>query len=245
MRRRDMVIGIVVILLFALLATASPGRAAPLPQWRSVITYPEPGMTVGGIVEIRGIATHASFDNYQVRYASGTNVVADSTWVDIVMFVQTPVDNGVLCTWDTTTIPDGPYVLALAVWGLNDANNPHVHFVEHVIVDNSSLPTSEPTPESLPTVAAGPTQTPISIAQPATPTPRSSPTPLPEGQEVTPTPTVEETGAGFGLNTPVLRDAFCTGGLITAMLFLLWGLYVLAKASIRWYMRDTTRLPRD
>lgn len=245
MRRRDMVIEIGVILLFALLVTASPGRAAPLPQWRSVITYPEPGMTVGGIVEIRGIATHANFDNYQVRYASGTNVVADSTWVDIVMFVQTPVENGVLCTWDTTTIPDGPYVLALAVWGVDDANNPHVHFVEHVIVDNSSLPTSEPTPESLATVAAGPTQTPISIAQPATPTPRPSPTPLPEGQEVTPTPTVEETGVGFALNTPVLRDAFCTGGLITAMLFLLWGLYVLAKASIRWYMRDTTRLPRD
>ena len=72
----------------------------------------------------------------------------------------------------------------------------------------------------------------------------ASPTPLPEGQE-TPTPTVVETGSGFSLNTPVLRDAFCTGGLITAMLFLLWGLYVLAKASIRWYMRDTTRPPSD
>jgi hypothetical protein len=201
-------------------------------------------MTVGGIVEVRGIATHANFDNYQVRYAPGTNVVADSSWVDIVMFVETPVENGVLCTWDTSTLPDGPYVLALAVWGVDDPSNPHVHFVEHVIIDNSSLPTTEPTPEDLPTVAAGPTQTPVSIAQPATPTPRPSATPLPEGQE-TPTPTVVETGSGFSLNTPVLRDAFCTGGLITAMLFLLWGLYVLAKASIRWYMRDTTRPPGD
>jgi hypothetical protein len=240
-----MVIGIATILMLALLIVASPGWAAPLPQWRSVITYPEPGMTVGGIVEIRGIATHANLDSYQVRYATGTKVVADTAWVDIVMLVPNPVDNGVLCTWDTTTLPDGPYVLALAVWGVDDPGNPHLHYVEHVIIDNTLLPTTEPTPEQLPTVAAGPTQTPVSIAQPATPTPRPSPTPMPEGQEVTPTPTVEETGAGFSLNTPVLRDAFCTGGLITAMLFLLWGLYVLAKASIRWYMRDTTRPPGD
>ena len=245
MRRRVMVIGIATILMLALLIVASPGWAAPLPQWRSVITYPEPGMTVGGIVEIRGIATHGNFDNYQVRYAPGTNVGGDSAWVEIVMFVETPVDNGVLCTWDTSTVPDGPYVLALAVWGVDDPSNPHVHFVEHIIVDNSLLPTTEPTPEQLPTVAAGPTQTSVSIAQPATPTPRPSPSPMPEGQEVAPTPTVEETGAGFSLNTPVLRDAFCTGGLITAMLFLLWGLYVLAKASIRWYLRDTTRPPGD
>ena len=118
MYKRVLAVG--VALAIALLAAVLPGRAAPLRQWRSVITYPEAGATVGGIVEIRGIATHVNFDSYQVRYAPGSNVVADSAWVDIVMLVPNPVDNGVLCTWDTTTLPDGPYVLALAVWGCGE-----------------------------------------------------------------------------------------------------------------------------
>ncbi len=237
MCKRILNAGVGVILVIVLSAIASPGWAAPLSQWRAVITYPEPGMTVGGIVEIRGYATHASLDHYQVRYAPGTKVVADTAWVDIVPFVTNPVENGVLCTWDTTSLPDGPYVLAVAVWGVADPSNPHVHFVEHVIIDNSLLPTSEPTPQVLPTVAAGPPPTSVAVVQPATPTPRPSPTPQPGQEALTPTPT-EETGSdGFGLNTPMLRDAFCTGGLIAAMLFLLWGLYIMAKASIRWYLR--------
>lgn len=243
MYRRVLATRIGVVLVIAFFAVGSPGWAAPLLQWRSVITYPEPGMTVGGIIEIRGYATHANFDTYQVRYAPGTKVVADSAWVDIVMFVGTPVENGVLCTWDTTTVPDGPYVLALAVWGVGDPDNPHVHFVEHIVVDNSTFPTSEPTPQSMPTVAAGPSPTPVAIVQPATPTPRPSPTPPPGGEGIA-TPTEEEGGTSFNWNTSVLRDAFCTGGLITAMLFLLWGLYATAKASIRWYLRGGTGPPR-
>lgn len=238
MYKRVLTAGIALALV--LLGVVFPSRAAPLHQWRSVITYPEPGMTVGGIVEIKGIATHARFDSYQVRYAPGSNVVADSAWVDIVMLVPNPVDNGLLCTWDTTTVPDGPYVLALAVWGLEDAENPHVHFVEHVIVDNSSfVPSPEPTVESAPaaTVPAGPTATLPSIVQPPTSTPRSSAEP--EAGEVigtfTPTPEPEE--PAFVLDTSMWQDAFCTGGLVTVMLFLLWGLYMMAKASIRWYMR--------
>ncbi|MFN2272842.1 MAG: hypothetical protein ACK2US_18510 [Anaerolineae bacterium] len=229
-----------IALAVVLLGVVLPSRAAPLHQWRSVITYPEPGMTVGGIVEIKGIATHARFDSYQVRYAPGSNVVADSAWVDIVMLVPNPVDNGVLCTWDTTTVSDGPYVLALAVWGLEDAENPHVHFVEHIIVDNSSfVPSPEPTAESEPaaTVPAGPTATLPSIVQPPTSTPRSSAEPG-AGEEIgtfTPTPEPEE--PAFAVDTSMWQDAFCTGGLITVMLFLLWGLYMMAKASIRWYMR--------
>jgi hypothetical protein len=230
-----------VALAIVLLAVVLPSQAAPLRQWRSVITYPEPGATVGGIVEIRGIATHANFDSYQVRYAPGTNVVADSAWVDIVMLVPNPVDNGVLCTWDTTTLPAGPYVLALAVWGVGDPENPHVHFVEHIVVDNSSfVPSPEPTLEEEPavTVPAGPTPTLASIVQPPTSTPR--PSAESEGGEdagtVTPTPEAEE-GLGLDLDTSLLQNAFCTGGLVTVMLFLLWGLYTMGKASIRWYLR--------
>jgi hypothetical protein len=231
----------------ALLVAVLPSRAAPLRQWRSVITYPEAGATVGGIVEIKGIATHVNFDSYQVRYAPGTNVVADTAWVDIVMLVPNPVDNGVLCTWDTTTLPGGPYVLALAVWGVDDPENPHLHFVEHVVVDNSSfVPSPEPTLEDEPaaTIPAGPTPTLASIVQPPTSTPRPSPESEAGGDEgtVTPAPDGEE-GLGVDLDTSLLQNAFCTGGLVTVMLFLLWGLYSMAKASIRWYFRGP-RAPR-
>ena len=238
MYKRVLTVG--VVLAIALLVAVLPSRAAPLRQWRSVITYPEAGATVGGIVEIRGIATHVNFDSYQVRYAPGSNVVADSAWVDIVMLVPNPVDNGVLCTWDTTTVPDGPYVLALAVWGLEDAENPHTHFVEHIIVDNSSfVPSPVPTVESAPaaTIPAGPTATLLSIVQPPTSTPRSSAEPEAGEAIGTFTPTPEPEESAFALDTSMWQDAFCTGGLITVMLFLLWGLYVMAKASIRWYMR--------
>jgi hypothetical protein len=245
MYKRVLTVGVVMTVI--LLAVALPSQAAPLRQWRSVITYPEPGATVGGIVEIRGIATHVNFDSYQVRYAPGSNVVADSAWVDIVMLVPNPVDNGVLCTWDTTTVPDGPYVLALAVWGVGDPENPHVHFVEHIVVDNSSfVPSPEPTVENEPavTVPAGPTPTLASIVQPPTSTPRPSPESEAGEDAGTVTPTPEaEAGLGVNLDPSLLQNAFCTGGLVTVMLFLLWGLYVMAKASIRWYLRGP-RSPR-
>jgi hypothetical protein len=246
MYKRVLAVG--VALAMVLLAVVLPSLAAPLRQWRSVITYPEAGATVGGIVEIRGIATHVNFDSYQVRYAPGSNVVADSAWVDIVMLVPNPVENGALCTWDTTTVPDGPYVLALAVWGVNDPENPHVHFVEHIVVDNASFVASpEPTATDEPavTVPAGPTATLASVVQPATSTPRPSPAPEAGDAEgtVTPTPEAEPLIPDTGELQEVLQDAFCTGGLITVMLFLLWGLYSMAKASIRWYLRGP-RSPR-
>ena len=217
------VLAVSVAAVIALLVAALPGRAAPVWSKSSVITYPEPGATLSGIVEIRGIATHVNFDFYQVRYAPGTSVVADTAWVDIVSLVPNPVDNGVLCTWDTTALPDGQYVLALAVWGVDDPENPHVHFVEGISVNNSSfVPSPEPTLEEEPaaTVPAGPMPTLASVVQPPTSTPRPSP----------------EAGVGVDLDASVLQNAFCTGGLVTVMLFLLWGLYSMAKASIRWYM---------
>lgn len=240
MYKRVLAVG--VALAIALLAAVLPSRAAPLRQGRAAITYPKEGMTVSGIVEITGVATHVNFDSYQVRYAPGETVVGDSAWVDIVMLVPNPVDDGLLCTWDTTALPDGPYVLALAVWGFNDPDNPRLYFVNRLTVDNSSfVPSPEPTvvDEPAATVPAGPTPSLASIVQPPTSTPRPSPEPGASEEEgaVTPTPEAEPLIPDTGELQGVLQNAFCTGGLITVMLFLLWGLYSMAKASIRWYLR--------
>ena len=240
MHKRILVVG--TALLVVLLAVGPPGWAAPQPQARSVITHPVSGMTISGMVEVTGIATHPNLNVYQLRYAAGPEPTGDSQWVDFAIVEGVQVENNVLATWDTTVIPDGQYTLALAVWGADDAASPYVFFVTHLTVNNAqpvATPTSEPpTPEPMPTAVVGPTPTPVSVEQPATPTPRPSPTPPGEVTEETATPsTGEEEGAGVILDVEELRTAFCTGGLITVFLFSLLALYLLVKVGVRWFLR--------
>jgi hypothetical protein len=247
MHKRILAVGTAMVLI--LLAVSSPGWAAPQAQARSVVTYPADGMTVSGVVEVTGIATHPNMDFYQVRYAAGPEPTGSSQWVDFAIVEATQVENDVLGTWDTTVIPDGQYTLALAVWGVNDSSGPYVFFVTRLTVNNAqpvATPTpEEATPEPMPTAVIGPTATPVSIEQPATPTPRPSPVPQDEvaGEPVMPSP--EEEGFKLPLNAAELRTAFCTGGLITVILLLLWGSYLVAKAGVRWFLRHqrTNRPP--
>jgi hypothetical protein len=205
-------------------------------------------MTLGGIVEVRGIATHPNLNFYQVRYAPGATVTAETQWVDFAIVQGSPVENGVLGSWDTTALPDGPYVMAIAVWGHSDGF-PDYQFVQNLTVNNAQFvpsPVAEtPTPEPLPTTAAGPSPTPVTIAQPATPTPRPTATAASlVTDEETP---MAAPSAGLGLRLPLsfsdLREAFCTGGGIAVLLLLLWGLYLLLKAVVRYVLRQT-RDPR-
>ena len=249
MHKRALLVGMILVLV--LLALGSPGWAAPPLQARSVITYPTNGMTVSGVVEVTGIATHPNMNFYQLRYAPGPEATGDSQWVDFAIVEGAQVENNVLGRWDTTVIPDGQYTLAMAVWGHNDAAN-YVTFVTHLTVNNaqpvpSPTPeTEQPTPEPMPTAVTGPTPTPISIEQPATPTPRPSPTPAAGEDEQVGTPAAseaEQDQPALPFDAEGLRGAFCTGGLITVMLFLLWGLYLLAKSTVRWYLRSGKELP--
>jgi hypothetical protein len=240
MQKRILAAGIALVMM--LLTVSSPGWAAPQLQARSVVTYPTSGATISGMVEVAGIATHPNMDFYQLRYAAGPDPTGESQWVDFSFVQGTQVENDVLATWDTTVIPDGQYTLALAVWGVDDPSNPYVFFVTHLTVNNAqpvATPTPEPpTPEPLPTAVIGPTPTPVSIVQPATSTPRPSPTPRSEvAEEVAALSTGEEDRFSVPLDAAELRTGFCTGGVITAMLLLLWGFYLLAKAGVRWFLR--------
>jgi len=253
MRKRVMM-GLTLLVLGLVLA--SPGLAAPQPQVRSVITFPASGTTVSGVVEVRGIAIHSTMDFYQLRYAAGPQETGGSQWVDIAIVEDKQVQDDVLGTWDTTIIPDGQYTLALAVWGVDDPSNPWLFFARSVTVNNAQpveMPTpsateEQPTPEPMPTAVLGPTPTPVPIEQPATPTPQSSPAAVGETDEETDSSAGGEEEGGLSLTldremSETLRGAFCTGGLIAVMLFLLWGLYLMAKISIRWYLRQRTGPP--
>jgi hypothetical protein len=240
MYKRARVVGIALVVI--LFVGSSPGWAAPQLQARSVITYPTEGMTLSGVVEVTGLATHPNISSYQLRYAAGPKPTGNSQWVDFAIVEGTQVEGNVLGVWDTTTIPDGQYTLALAVWGIDDAASPYVFFVNNLTVDNTTIPptpTPEPaTPEPMPTAVVGPTSTPVAIVQPATPTPRPSPTPRVEViEESTPLSTEEELNVGELFDVGQLRTAFCTGGLVTVLLFLLGCLYLLVKVSVRWFLR--------
>lgn len=249
MHKRILVVGMALVMV--LFAAGSPGRAAPQFQARSVITSPTDGMTVGGVVNIMGIATHPNMRFYQLRYAAGAQATGESQWVDFAIVEGTQVDNAALATWDTTTLPDGQYTLALAVWGVDDAASPYVSFVTSLIVNNAQpveTPTteSEPaTPEPMPTAETGPTATPVTVEQPPTSTPPPSPTPG-EGKD---TQAVEEPSDGDegGFSLPInfaeLRAAFVGGGKLALLLFVLWALYLFVKALVRWLLRHRVRLP--
>lgn len=258
MCRRTLVTGL--LLVCVVLTLGAPALAAPLMQARSVITYPASGMTVSGVVQVTGIATHPNLNFYQLRYAPGSEPRGDSAWVDFAVVQATPVENGVLASWDTTALPDGDYTLALAVWGQDDASSPYVSFVTNLKVNNAQpvpSPTPEvtetpaelPTSEPMPTVVIGATPTPITIEQPATPTPRA--TAVGEPGAVAPSePESPEGGddddsilSAFNFDTGELREAFCAGGIFVALLLVLWGCYLMLKAVIRWYFRHQRRGP--
>lgn len=230
------------------LVLAKPGWAAPQQQIAYDITYPTDGMTVSGVVEIRGSARHSSSHWwYNVSYSPGPQETATTQWVQLV-FVENmpPVDNGTLAIWDTTTVPNGVYVIALTVYGEGDQQY-WQKIVRNLTVNNAqpvATPGAEqPTPEStMPTVGAGVTPTMVSVEQPATSTPRPT---TGEGEEEVPGAASpgesEESDVLF--DAGALRGAFCTGGQITLMMLLLWGLYVTTKALIRWYLRQSKLRP--
>ena len=244
MHKRALVAGIVLVTV--LLAAGSWSRAAPLFQGQSLITYPTDGMTVSGQVEVKGIATHPNILWYQVDYAPGADPTGDSQWVSLGHVENTQVEDGLLAVWDTTRVPDGQYTLVLTVRGENDSLY-YQYFVTHLAVNNAQ-PVATPTPdqqvteEPLPTAVVGPTPTPVTIEQPATPTPRPSPTPVTEeGDEDATSSTGEDERPSLALDLGGLREGFCGGVWITTLLFLLWGLYLMAKASVRWFLRQRAR----
>lgn len=242
MLKRILIFGTALIL--AVLAMSVAGRAAPLTQAQSVVTYPTDGTMVSGQVEIKGTATHPNMNFYQLRYATGSQPTADSQWIDFAIVEGKQVENDVLATWDTTQVPDGQYTVALAVWGFDDGNSPYLYFVTHLTVNNAqpvatATPEPQPTAQPLPTPTSGPTPTPVTVQQPATPTPRPTPTPQEEAEEAAATPpTAGPAGLNVPLNLSELRDGFFRGGLITLLMLSVWGAYLLVKAGIRWYLRQ-------
>jgi len=236
------------IALVLVVASGGPLLAAPPAQEDQIAVFsPTDGAVVSGVVEIIGTVTHPNFDRYSLYYAPGPAPTAQSTWTPIVLDVREPVVNDVLATWDTAAVtedgqrvvPDGVYTLTLVRWR-QGSTTPDQIFIRNITVHNEEVATPTPTLTPLPTPVPA-TPTPVPIEQPPTATPRPSPTPRPgETPTVASTGTDEESG-GIAFDLGQVRAAFLRGVRITLLLFALWGLYVLGKTGVRYYLR--TRHP--
>jgi 1A family penicillin-binding protein len=96
-------------------ATATPTPAAPLPAAiLAEIVAPLDGDVLAGQVSILGTAAGASFASY------GLEVLLGDVWTPLTPdapLVFTPTA-GVLGLWDTTTLPNGAYILRMIVNGV-------------------------------------------------------------------------------------------------------------------------------
>jgi membrane peptidoglycan carboxypeptidase len=85
-----------------------PGQGIDL---AAIISSPDAGDEVSGIVEIRGRADSEDFISYRIQYGTGISPV---DWTNIVESSESET-NGVLGQWDTTGLEPGVYTLQLQV----------------------------------------------------------------------------------------------------------------------------------
>ena len=81
---------------------------------RSMIIYPGVNQTISGTVEVVGSATHENFEYYKLEYANGANASPAAEYF-YLGGGNSPVENGVLATIDTTSLANGPYTMRLTV----------------------------------------------------------------------------------------------------------------------------------
>ncbi|MCB9451774.1 MAG: PKD domain-containing protein [Anaerolineaceae bacterium] len=110
-----------------------------------VILSPIPGNVVAGNVQVLGAAIHPQFLQYQLEYGPDPN--PGNLWFPASGIVQTPVLNGLLGIWNTTTIQDSLYQLRLRVT-LRDGTS-LITTVNNIRIQNQ-VPT--PIPSATPTI---------------------------------------------------------------------------------------------
>ncbi len=207
----------------------------------AVITGPTEGQQLFGQVTITGSAYHAAmFGSYTLEYNNLRE--PGSPWFLVQPRVQQQVQDGVLGTWNTNLLADGPYALRLSVF-LTDGQ------VAEFVVSNLRVINSEPTP--VPTVAGelmgtadaptpGPSPT-SPIEQPPSNNPSGIITGLDDpggGSDLAPPPnTAPETETTTRINTDRIRGAFCGGVYLTLGVFGVMLVYLVIRGRLRPFTR--------
>ena len=95
---------------FALLATGAFGPPPP----NAIISSPAVGAYLAGQVAITGTAAGTGFEQYVLEYGVGS---APMSWTAIDPAQTTPMEGGLLGTWETSALADGDYTIRLTVTG--------------------------------------------------------------------------------------------------------------------------------
>lgn len=133
---------------------------------RPKIDSPQNGEALQGVVEIIGTTDIVGFQSAEVAFAYGKD---RSTWFLIPGNGQ-PVRDGVLASWDTTTIADGTYLLRVRVL-TTDGEVVDVEAKDLRVRNYTPIETSTPRPEE---------QTAEPQFDMPTSTPQPTPTALPQ-----------------------------------------------------------------
>lgn len=118
--------------------TTSCSQGQTLPSFR--INNPSDGQVVQGLLTITGQVSAPDFNRYDLEYAS---VAQPENFTRITNNTQQfPSAGSTLGTWDTTTLPNGQYILRLAAYS---ATGGFVHRTVRVTTNNIP-PTATPAP---------------------------------------------------------------------------------------------------
>jgi hypothetical protein len=175
------------------------------------IDAPTAGQVIQGNYLILGNTNSDRFQNYEVNFAYKDDPT--HTWF-LVQEGSSPIQDGVLAVWDTTTITDGEYTLRLLVT-LNDGTELET-VVDQIRVRNySPIETDTPTPipplvTLVPAVASGSPTPRYTLEATLTPQPMT-PTPLPTNPAIITSLQMEETlgkGAAISLGMLALLGAY-------------------------------------
>jgi 1A family penicillin-binding protein len=175
---------------------ASNGKPVPVRETCDVHGAPSkvtidafPGPLIGN-VDIRGSTLMDKFKYYIVEYGIGVNPIG---WGALTKQVPNTVAEGVLCQWNTRTVPDGQYSLRVVVYDDQGRSLEARIIVEVRNATPTATKTIEkrtktPTKTKIPTATAEPSATPSPSIVPATPTVTESPTALPSPTATLPSP---------------------------------------------------------
>ena len=159
---------------------------------------PQPNEVISGIVQFEGVISAQNFARYQFEIARAAQ--PDQFSQPIVGPITTqPGGQAILGEWDTRSVPNGQYILRMAVFANQQSGGGFLYRTVPILIENIQ-PTSTPVP--LPT-AAPLTNTPI----PFLPPPSNTPIPFNDGAGgggvILATPTIE-LGGGFPTPTATI-----------------------------------------
>jgi len=139
-----------------------------------VISSPNSGDFIQGLVVVEGTITVLGFSSYELSFAYDQNPT--ETWF-VLQSSTTPVIEGELGIWDTTTLTDGNYNLRVRVF-LLDGSLQETTLSDLRVRNYTAIPTATPAPPATIVAQFAPPTAQLIVPKLATVTP-SHPTPTP------------------------------------------------------------------